>query len=1056
MHDPRPLPPPSKLRFVVRVCLLLLTVGGCEAFAAAPAAPAGTTETTSISGRVKNAVTGQYLGKARVSIKGTELVTYTDDFGVYRLIDVPSGPVVLDVFYTDLDPREIALTVSAGAELEQDVELTSKARYGQDGSLVQLDTFVVSSNKETDAHAIATNEQRFAPNLINVLPTDAMGDLVGNDPGEFLKFLPGLAAEYAEGDVGGISVRGIGADMTGINFDGAPIVTGANTGPSRSVDMRSQALNNISRIEVTKVPTPANPADSLAGSINMITKSAFERSQAEFNWGVYLVGNGDSLTLRRTPHGYGDRNTLKTQPGIDFDNTLPIGKNFGIVVTGMKSSKYTPQNRVTTTWTSSAAGSAASASNPYLQQFSPRVAPRSKTLTAYSLKADWRVTPHSVLSIGGRWSRNIAARTGSQTITANAGTNGTPSVAGGVPLSFGPDFTTGATGRGGITIGMLQQYSVFENLGSFVKYRFDDGKWRIETNLNYSSSETDLNPNSRQPGGFFSNVSATLMTPNRVSFRGLGADGPDVIEAFDNSNRPIDIYDLRNYRVSTVTEDVRHLDNTSKFATLDVRRRLAVFPFSSAVQAGGLYRVHTMDRNNPINAAQTPSAAISNAAPFAYHVFVNQELYGRWNFPGVYPTSVYETYLNDPALFTRTPAQIANAEISRLSTSQFAEQAVSAGYVQGEARLFANRLNVLAGVRFERTDVSGQGQLYDPNAVYVRNPDGTFAHNAQGARLRKPEAGAAGSLQEVALTRKERGFIADQSYDGYYPSVHLTCNLRENFLARLAYAKTYGRPDFPDVIPSATIQEADLGDREINDPNVIKGDITVTNTALKPWTAHNYDFSLEYYTPQGGIFSAGAFLKEISNFFGNEVRVATAADLEQLGLDPGYAGWNLRTKFNSGNARISGVEFNVRQSLRNLGAWGRYFTVFANATQLHLEGNPHAEFDAFLPRTANWGFSFNWNRLTVMPKWNYRGTNKVAAAPGFTPDAWQYAEASTLLDLTLGYRLSKRLSLTASVNNLTNEHRIRTRYGSQTPAYARYYQDFEYGAIFSVGIKGSF
>jgi outer membrane receptor protein involved in Fe transport len=80
----------------------------------------------------------------------------------------------------------------------------------------------------------------------------------------------------------------------------------------------------------------------------------------------------------------------------------------------------------------------------------------------------------------------------------------------------------------------------------------------------------------------------------------------------------------------------------------------------------------------------------------------------------------------------------------------------------------------------------------------------------------------------------------------------------------------------------------------------------------------------------------------------------------------------------------------------------------------------------------------------------------VAEAIGFAPDGWQYWEAQTLLDLNLGYRLSKRFNLTASINNVFNEHRIRTRFGRDTPGYARQFQDFEYGAIFSVGIKGTF
>lgn len=1015
-----------------------------------------TRATASVSGRVKNAATGQYLGRVRVAIRGTDHVTFTDDFGGYRLVGVPAGAHVLEVFSTDLDLQAISLTVAPGSAVEQDVELTSKARYGQDGSVVKLDAMTVASNRETDAEALATNEQRFAPNLINVLATDAMGDLVGNDTGEFLKFLPGLSAEYAEGDVGGISVRGIGADMTAINFDGAPLVTGANTGPSRSVDMRSLALNNVSRVEVTKVPTPATPADALAGSVNMISKNAFERSQAEFRYGVYLVGNSKALTLGKTPHAYGDKETMKTQPGFDFDYTQPIGKNFGIVLTGMQSHKYTPQNNERPTWTSAGTGTGASVTNPFLQQWGLRAAPRSKSLTAFSAKADWRVTRHGVLSVGARWSENIAARTGSISATVNAGTNGTPTPATGTPMSFGPDFTFGATGRGGVTIGLLQQYSIFDNLSTYLKYRHDDGKWRIESSVNYSESETLLNPDSAGPHGFFANINASLTVPVRINFTGIGPNGPSDIRAFDNSNREVDLYDIRNYRLNTATEDRRRLINTSRFANLDVRRRLQVFPVPTAVQVGGLYRVHAMDRRNPMDADWTPAASNTSAAPYAYQVYVNQEGYARWPFPGIYPNKVWEAFYQDRSLFTQTPAQIAATEVARLNQSQFVEQTVQAYYVQGEARLLKNRLNLLAGVRYEGTAVGGQGVRIDPNAVFARNPDGSYVRNAQGARVRRPEAGAAGSLQEVLLTRTERGYVTERDYDGFYPSIHVTYNLKENVQSRLAYAKTYGRPDFPDVIPSATIREADLGERELADPNVIKGDITVTNTALKPWTAHNFDLSLEYYTQQGGIFSAGVFLKEISNFFGNEVRVATAADLEEIGLDSRYVGWNLQSKFNSGDARIRGVEVNVRQSLRTLGSWGRYFTVFANATKLELEGNPHAAFDQFLPKTANWGFTFTWKRLTVMPKWNYRGLNRLTSAPGFAPDAYQYNEASTILDLSASYRITPRLTLTMSVNNFFNEPRVRLRYGAQTPEYARHFQIYDYGAIFSVGLKGSF
>jgi hypothetical protein len=52
--------------------------------------------------------------------------------------------------------------------------------------------------------------------------------------------------------------------------------------------------------------------------------------------------------------------------------------------------------------------------------------------------------------------------------------------------------------------------------------------------------------------------------------------------------------------------------------------------------------------------------------------------------------------------------------------------------------------------------------------------------------------------------------------------------------------------------------------------------------------------------------------------------------------------------------------------------------------------------------------------------------------------------------------LTKQLSLSASFNNLFNDNLTRLIYGSQTPAYARLAQNFDYGTVFSVGIKGVF
>ena len=251
--------------------------------------------------------------------------------------------------------------------------------------------------------------------------------------------------------------------------------------------------------------------------------------------------------------------------------------------------------------------------------------------------------------------------------------------------------------------------------------------------------------------------------------------------------------------------------------------------------------------------------------------------YGFKNVPWISPSRAWAAYQANPALFSQTLAQVVAQETGRINNSERIRETVSALYAQGEARLFQSRLRVLGGVRYEQTADDGVGAFSDPNAVFVRNANGTIARDAAGNQIRRPEAGAVGSLEQLRLTLKERAARSKRTYDGYYPSLHLTYEARENFLVRAAYARTYGRPNFTDIIPRTIVNERDLREDELNDPNVIKGTVTVRNVGLRPWTADNYDISLEYYTKHGGLLSAGVFRKEISNFFGNAVRIATLA-----------------------------------------------------------------------------------------------------------------------------------------------------------------------------------
>ncbi len=1006
----------------------------------------------SISGRVQNEATGQYLSNARITIKGTGLTTLTDEFGTFRISGVPSGAATLEAFYSGLDPVEATVEVRAGQNTERDVGLTNRATYGTQTGTVKLDAFVLSASKLTEGEALATNEQRFASNIKNVVATDAFGDVTEGNVAEFMKFLPGVTVDYSDASPNAVAIRGFDPNMTGVTVDGSQMANASGSAANRSFLFTQVSINNTSRIEVTKVPTPANPADGISGSVNMISKSAFERSRAQFNYRVFVSASSDGLQLKKQPYPFDER-IYRWNPGFDFDYTLPITKNFGIVFTGLTSKQWNEQNIVSKTWNTSAANTGATPQRPYLQSVQIVDAPKWYERHSTSLKADWRIAPHSVLSIGGQATYYVD-KNGNNSRTATVGTNPAPTPATGTRLSYDEDTVLGATGRGGVTFGGNFIHIAARTIGTNARYRFDSNDWHFDAGSHVSNSKTWRRYHEK---GSFQALNSAMNQPVRVEFHDIELVRPTTIRVFDNNNRELDIDDINNYRLNTATSnDYRDHKENVFGGDLNLKRRLSILEMPTSVQIGGLYRAQVRDRRE-WNRQWTYNGMNGNIspAPFVGQVYSHRPNYFSFdNIPWTSTNRAVDAWEQDPGLFTQTPAQVVAQESNRLQESEWLRETVTGLYAQTEFKLLKNRLTVLTGVRYEKTHDKGEGPVFEPSAVWVRDPDGTFARDAQNQRIRRPEAGAVGSMEELRLIRQERANLANRAYDGYYPSLHLTFNATANFLLRAAYAKTYGRPDFRNIVPNATITENDI---ELStDPNALPGIITVRNTGLKPWTAQNYDLSAEYYTENGGIITAGAFRKDVTDFFGTLQTIATPEVLDELGIDQRYVDWRINTTINSGDARVSGVEFNVRQSLTHLGKFGRYFSVFANATKLKLEGSRTADFNRFLPKSANWGFTFTKKPVTFMMKWHHRGEQNRGPSTAQGPDARLYQDARTTLDVNLTYQAFKRLSVFVNGRNVLNEWFTQSRYQADTPEYARRSSTNSYGVQWAAGVKGTF
>lgn len=1012
-------------------------------------------ETGIVEGRISNAITGDFLNNVRVTVAGTTLLTFTNEAGRYRIAGVPLGPASITAFYTGLDSQTVIVTVESGTVAGGNIALTSLARYGSEKDVLELDPFLVAATRETDIEAISINEQRFAPNIKSVVSTETIGDPLGGSVGDFLRFMPGVAGTFDGGlETEGILIRGFPTNYAVVAVDGAPLASNALQG-GRDFSPSRFSVDSISRVEVTKVPLPSNPADTMSGSVNLVSKSAFERDSAQLKYRVGLFASGDHLTLKKAPAPGGER-SHRIKPDFSFDYTLPISPNLGLVLTGLSSTSIFQYDTWYIDYIVTAAGTDASPANPLAWRTRNVEMYRTHQRHGGSARVDWRPSTHSVLSFGYRMTF-FDSISNQSVFTPTAGNNGNPNpVAGGTSMSFSPTEVLGATGRGNVTQGFsfADNSSVTQNVN--LRYQMDNGVWTTHAMVSHSDSKSSRRNTSR---GFFNGLNVTLNEPTRVNLLNIQGGRVDDFEVYNLQGTVIDPFDINNYRLNSASSN-GEIDIRSKVTQgeLSGRRQLYTLAFPFSVEVGGAQRVQTNDERRVGSQVFTYTGigGSRSAAPFLNDTYLDYRKLlafpDKPAVPWVAPHKVYDAMMANPGAFTQTVAQMRNAASYDILNSKYIEETVSALYIQAQSRHLSNRLSAVAGARYERTSADALGPLTDLDAVFVREVDGSFARSASGLRIRKPEAGAANSLTEIPLIYQERASRAKKSYSGIYPSLHLNWSATERLMVRGAYARTYGRPNLGDIIPNTSLAQDDPA----NDGDLAFGRITYSNVGLKPWTAHNYDLSVEYYTDQGGVLSTGIFLKEVSNFFGTMVKEATIEDLAALGLDDRFLGWRLTSQFNSGSARVTGYELSVRHSLGVIGDWASGITIFANATKLNLEGHELADFSGFLPKSINGGINYSRKRLTAIAKWNYRGAQQGVLFPMRGPDAYRYPQPRTQLDLSFDFRVKRGISLYINIRNATNSFQKEYIYGSETPEYARQFSTGQLGRVFTMGVKGVF
>ena len=156
-----------------------------------------------------------------------------------------------------------------------------------------------------------------------VVAADEFGAASEGDVGEFLKFLPGISMEYLAGDARQVSLGGVDFNYTPITFGGFGMTNGNQGGTNRGVSLEYMSLNNVSRVEVINSPTPESPGLALAGSINFVPRTAFERSKPQFTFSAYVSDAGRPARFPQERRAARTA-TRKVRPGVEFSYVVPV------------------------------------------------------------------------------------------------------------------------------------------------------------------------------------------------------------------------------------------------------------------------------------------------------------------------------------------------------------------------------------------------------------------------------------------------------------------------------------------------------------------------------------------------------------------------------------------------------------------------------------------------------------------------------------------------------------------------------------------------------------
>ena len=899
----------------------------------------------SISGRVTQTATRRALASAAVMLVGENRSAITDESGGFVFANVPPGEHTVRASYAGLDDSEKTVSVTGGRPAAVELAMTS--------SLYVMGEFVVAGEREGSAKAV--QDQRYADNLKTVISADQFGGVADGSLDDALKRLPGVG--YSNGE---LSIRGTPDSVSAIEINGVRLASasgGADTpvGEDRSVKTNRLPGNSVESIEVIKALTPDKSADSIGGTVNLITKSAFMSRQRQVNFSAGFMKLGQLSNSARTGQVY----------SLSYSDTRDAFRgheNLGVFLTAGYSDIDVPIDRPFRANEQVFFQNSTVSSVPtYLNgiRVSADVNPRKR----YNAGArfDYKLGENSVISLDLGFNHEaLLVNSERDRIYPTNTTSSIQVQQNGVFVPLSAATTVGTIYNWTVTTSLenLRQMQTTNGLNSTLSGIHTWGAWRLTWNGSFSQDLGTFDQ-SHTGGDLRINLASTTVLRADVSqpahplltvTGGVTPAWSSVANAATSS--PFTIQDKKS----------KAYIGGSMF---NLKRDLS-FLDGAYLQAGGSWREEwrlnnqyaNLTYNNLGGSDFTRFTGSFVANPFGW--FPDRKL-------GSNPTLALQDLQANPAnwrLTTTADSVLAGNQQNDGTT----REDVYSTYAMGVSKWHG--FTLLAGVRDEYTTDTATGTLTD-NALPI-------------------PAKYAGR------------FTRTSNYNKVFPSAHLKYHIAPNVQARVSYSTGIGRPGFNNLRPQTAINETALT-------------ISQNNPGLKPQYTENTDATLEWYFRPSGALSAGVFRKNIFDYIRSSTTVL-GSDGGAFG--PTYAGYAFTTSSNIGGARVDGYEIDYRQQFTFLPGYLRGLGAIANMTHLNARTQTTdaiSQLATYIPKSYNFGVTYILGRVSFRVLGFYRSNYLLQ----YNADPYQsfWRERSLEWDFKGTFRVTKNLNVYCDVSN---------------------------------------